>query len=230
MADPRRYVEKILESYQTMFGEVPQKVRTPLIPSDHPGIDTTEFCGQEEIKHFQTLIGQLQWLITWGRFDIVVFVIFLSRISAQPRKGHLERAKRIVGYLSSQPEGAIRFRTGEPDYLDLPYQDYDWTRTVYGAAKEHIPKDIPNPKGKRVITTTYVDANLHHDLTTGKSVTAVLHFINSTPGDWFSKRQASDERATCGSKFVAVMTAVDQIIDLTHVPWCSCLLQKLPFW
>ena len=106
--------------------------------------------------------------------------------NAQPRKGHLERAKRIFGYLSSQSEGAIRFKTGEPDYSDLPDQDYNWARTVYGAAE--VPKDIVNPKGIRVITTTYVDANLHHDLTTGRSGTAILHFINSTPGDWFSKR------------------------------------------
>ena len=64
--------------------------------------------------------------------------------------------------------------------------------------------------------TTYVDANLHHDLTTGKSVTAVLHFINSTPGDWFSKRQATVETVTYGSEFVAARTAVDQIIDLRY--------------
>ena len=78
-----------------------------------------------------------------------------------------------------------------------------------------MPKDIPNPKGKGVLTTTYVDANLHHDLTTGKSVTAVLHF-NSTPGDWFSKRQATVEIATYGSEFAAARTAVDQIIDLRY--------------
>ena len=57
VADPRRYVEKILESYQRIFGEAPRKARTPLIPSDHPELETTEFCCQEEIKHFQILIG-----------------------------------------------------------------------------------------------------------------------------------------------------------------------------
>ena len=33
-----------------------------------------------------------------------------------------------------------------------------------------------------------VDANLHHDLATGKVVTAVLHFLNQTPIDAYSKR------------------------------------------
>ena len=30
-------------------------------------------------------------------------------------------------------------------------------------------------------TTTYVDANLHHDQVTGKAVTACLHIVNATP-------------------------------------------------
>ena len=33
-----------------------------------------------------------------------------------------------------------------------------------------------------------MDANLHHDLATGKAVTAVLHFLNQTPIDAYSKR------------------------------------------
>ena len=71
---------------------------------------------------------------------------------------------------------AIRYRTKEPDYSHLPKKEYEWTRTVYGNVKEEIPKDVPKPLGKRVITTTFLDANLLHDIVTGKSVTAVLHF------------------------------------------------------
>ena len=69
------------------------------------------------------------------------------------------------------------------------------------------PKDIPKPLGKRVITTTFLDANLLHDIVTGKLVTAVLHFLNATPTDWFSKRQPTVETATYGSEFVAAKTA-----------------------
>ena len=49
-----------------------------------------------------------------------------------------------------------------------------------GNVNEEIPKDIPKPLGKRVITTTFLDANLLHDILTGKSVTAILHFVNIT--------------------------------------------------
>ena len=213
-ADPRRYVNKILESYERMFKEKPRKSRPPLEGGDHPELDTSELCDDHQTKQFQTLIGQLQWLISLGRFDIAVHVMSLSRFRAQPRKGHLDRAKRIVGYLLFLPDGAIRFRTGEPDFSSLKDQEYDWTRSVYSGACEQIPHDIPKPLGKHVQTTHYVDANLHHDLATGKAVTAALHVLNQTPIDAYTKRQSTVETATYGSEFVAARTAVDQIIDI----------------
>ena len=65
-----------------------------------------------------------------------------------------------------------------------------------------------------MITTSYKDANLYHDYATGRSVSGVLHFINSTPVDWFTKKQSTVETATYGSEFVTARIAVDQIIDL----------------
>ena len=174
-ADPRRYVNKILESYERMFKEKPRKSRPPLEGGDHPELDTPELCDEHQTKQFQTLIGQLQWLISLGHFDIDAHVMSLSRFRAQPRKGHLDRAKRIVGYLLFLPDGTIRLRTGEPDFSSLKNQEYDWTRSVYSGACEQITHDIPKPLGKHGQTTHYVDANLHHDLATGKAVTAVLH-------------------------------------------------------
>ena len=55
-----------------------------------------------------------------------------------------------------------------------------------------------------------------HDMLTGKSVTAILHFVNKTPVDWYSKKQATVETATYGSEFVAARTCVEQIIDLRN--------------
>ena len=157
-------VNKILESYERMFKEKPRKSRLPLMGGDHPELDTSELCDEHQTKQFQTLIGQLQWLISLGHFYIAVHVMSLSRFRAQPRKGHLDRAKRIVGYLLFLTDGAIRFRTGEPDFSSLKDQEYDWTRSVYSGACEQIPHDIPKPLGKHVQTTHYEDANLHHDL------------------------------------------------------------------
>ena len=216
VADPRKYVEKILESYEKTFGEKPKKSKTPLVGGDHPESDTSDFCNQDQIKQYQTIVGQLIWLSGLGRFDIAVHVMTMSRFRQQPRIGHLERLKKIVGYLANLLHGALRFSLHEPDYSNLPHKEYDWQRTVYRGAKEEIPHDIPEPKGKHVTTTTYVDANLHHDQVTGKAVTACLHMVNATPSHWHTKRQATVETATFGSEFVAARIATDQIIDLRY--------------
>ena len=50
---------------------------------------------------------------------------------------------------------------------------------------------------------------LLHDVLTGRSVTACLHFVNATPIDWFSKKQATVETATYGAEFVAARTCVE---------------------
>jgi hypothetical protein len=55
---------------------------------------------------------------------------------------------------------------------------------------------------------TYVDANLYHDMLTGKAVTGILHFLNQTPFDWFTKKQATVETATFGSENSAARTAI----------------------
>ena len=137
----------------------------------------------------------------------------MSRWRACPRVGHLDRVKRIYGYLAKFEAGYSRVETAEPDLLHLPDPAYDWDESVYGKVREELPEDAPEPLGKPVVLTTYVDANLHHDLVTGRLLTAVIHFINGTYFDYYTKRQATVECATFSTEFVAARTAVEQIID-----------------
>ena len=57
-----------------------------------------------------------------------------------------------------------------------------------------------------------MDANLNHCLAIGKSLTGCLHFVNKTPIDWHSKKQATVETSTYGSEFVAAKTATEQFM------------------
>ena len=75
-------------------------------------------------------------------------------------------------------------------------------------------KILIDPLGEAVTTTTTMDANLNHCLATGKSLTGCLHFVNKTPVDWYSKKQATVETATYDSEFVAAKTATEQIMDI----------------
>ena len=123
---------------------------------DHPENDLSEFCDHNQVKHYQTIVGHLIWLSGLGRFDIGAHVMTMSRFRQQPRTGHLQRLKRIIGYRTSFHHGSLRFRLHEPDNSNLPNQEYDWQRPVYAGVKEEIPHDIPEPKGKHVTTTTYM--------------------------------------------------------------------------
>jgi hypothetical protein len=134
-----------------------------------------------------------------------------------PRIGHLERLKRIYGYIKRNPDGAIRFRVRIPDHESqgTPLK-YDWSSTVYGSAREELPPDMPVPKGKAVRTTTYLDANLMHDLITGRSMSGIIHLINQTPIQWFSKKQNTVETATYGSELMVARQASEQVMDLRY--------------
>ena len=97
----------------------------------------------------------------------------MARFRACPREGHLDRLKRLYGYLRKYKHGAIRVRTQIPDMSQYPEVEYDWMYLVYGDVQEAVPHDAPMPLGKEVITITYED--LYHDMTTGRAVMGVLH-------------------------------------------------------
>ena len=191
---PEMKMELLLQIQGNMLTRFfsPKKTRTPLVAGDHPENGLSEFCDQDQIKQYQTIVGQLFWLTRLGQFDIAVHVMTMSRFRQQPRVAHLERLKRIIGYLVNFSHGSLRFRAHEPDYSNLPHKEYDWQRTVYSGAKEEVPHDIPEPKGKHVATATFVDANLHHDQVTGRAVAACVHVVKATPSHWHTKRQATD--------------------------------------
>ena len=212
---PRKYIEKMIDGYINMFKERPKmKFSSPLEKNDHPELDTSKFLDKTGVQQYQSLLGSLQWAVSIGRIDITTAVMTLSSFRAVPRVGHLERAKRVVSYLVKMKNAVIRFRTGIPDYSDLPNNRYEWEHSIYGNVKEALPHDAPKALGQPVVLTHYVDANLFHDVVTGRSATGILHFINQTPIDWYSKKQATAETATYGSEFVAARTCVEQLIDI----------------
>lgn len=208
------YLERMFAMFERIFGHTPRHYQSPIEKGDHPELDTTDFLDDEKTKLYQSLVGALQWVVTIGKFDVYTAVMTMSSFRAQPRFGHLERVKRIYGYLSKFRKSSIRVSVTEPDFSTLPDLDHEWEHSVYGNVDEIIPDDLPEPLGKPVVTVTYVDANLYHCMLTGKAVTGILHFINTMPWDWYLKKQSTVETATYGSEFAAAKTATDQIIEL----------------
>ena len=125
------------------------------------------------------LLGMLQWAAILGRIDVMCATITMGGFRAQPRQGHQDKLKRFFEFLRHQKKGADIFKTEMINYSKLPGDDYNW-KYVYGNVREEILYNMPNPKGKEVKITMFVDANLYHDKVTGRSFSGLLMMLNGT--------------------------------------------------
>ena len=142
---PTKCIGKIVDGYKQMFGcSPPANISSPLEKGDHPEMDMSELLDAEGIERYQSLIVTLQWAVSLGRMDIATAVMSMSSFRAAPRQGHLERVKRIVGYLYKMRHGAIRVRTAEPDLSSYGTPHHDWMGTVYRDCEEDI-RPMPHP-------------------------------------------------------------------------------------
>jgi hypothetical protein len=166
---PTKYINKRMIStyYEQMFVCKPcTRVSSLLEKGDHPEINTSELLDKKCIQQYQSLIGAMQWAVSIGRIDITTDVMTLSGFRTAPHLGHLDRVKRFHGYLAKMKYAIIHVRK-EPNYSDLPEQDFDWAYSVYGNAREIEVNYAPEALGKYVTLTHSVDANLFHDIITG---------------------------------------------------------------
>ena len=100
VSQPTKYIEILKETYVRLFDtELSKGLKTPIAKNDHPELATSEILERQEVNHHLTMVGQLQWLITLGRFDVQAQVITMSRFRAQPRQGHLKTFKIIYAYV-----------------------------------------------------------------------------------------------------------------------------------
>jgi hypothetical protein len=109
---------------------------------------------------------------------------------------------------------SIRFRSEEPDLPDFPGNVHEWTYSVDGKVEKLMPISAPEPLGNHVMSSHCIDAKLLHEIAMGRSATGILHLNDKAPMEWYSKKQATVETATCGSEFVADRIYVEQVIEL----------------
>ena len=107
-------------TYEMIFKESPRKAVSPLEKGDHPEVDGSPLLPPEWVRTYLSLIRQIQWLVSLGRFDTYSAVVTMSQFCAAPRRGHLERLQRMYGYGIHTKQAAIRVRTGIPDYSAFP--------------------------------------------------------------------------------------------------------------
>ena len=103
-----------------------------------------------------------------GEIRLNAAVMTLTSFRAEPREAHLDRSRRLVSYVVKFKHATIRIRTEGPDLSSMPVTPYEWEELVCGKVTELMPQDTPAPKVKHVVTVSYHDSNLHHNVVTGR--------------------------------------------------------------
>ena len=84
---PRKYIEKMVDSYYNMFGHKPKLIyMSPLEKGDNPELDTSECLDEDGIQMHQSVVGSIQWKVSLGRLDVNTTTVTLSSFRAEPRK------------------------------------------------------------------------------------------------------------------------------------------------
>ena len=186
----------------------------PLPPGYKPELDVTDECCAEHVSRYQQLIGILRWAVELGRVDIHVEVAIMSQYQASPRQGHLEALYLIFHYLSKNPVKRLVMDPCLPHVNERAFNvQADWTE-FYGDVREETPPHMPEPLGRPVMQTEFVDADHANNVVTRRSHSGIFYFLNNALIRSFSKRQNTVESSTFGSELVALRIARDMAVEM----------------
>ena len=215
---PDDYVQNAVKLVKSMLEkeglEMPvgqRKTQRPMAKEYRPELDVSPELEPRQAQRYQQLIGMLRWAVELGRVDIMYEVSLLSSHLALPREGHLEAAYGIFAYLNKHDRSKLVMDCNYPRVDESVFYTTDWSRSVYTDAKEEIPKDAPEPLGNPVTISVFVDASHAGDMTTRRSHTGLLIYLNSSLVDALSKKQNTVETSTFGSEIVAMRVAMEKV-------------------
>ena len=212
------YVKSAIKNIETWLekrNERGLKTKTPCVfPSNwKPELDVTPLCEDNDANYFQQQIGVLRWMVELGRLDICTEVSMLAAYSAAPRQGHFGAMLHLFSYLKTHPRCKLVFDASYVEHENEPACDW---KDAYGDVKELIPSDLPEPRGKPVQTTMFVDSDHAGDAISRRSRTGLLIFCDSSPIVWLSRKAGSIETSSFGSEFAAMKTGIEILEGLRY--------------
>jgi hypothetical protein len=167
------------------------------------------------------LIGILVWVVTIGQIDVAHATSSLSRFTACPRKGHLERLLRVFGYLKKRPNRRIVVDSQDPIYKggeDSLSRDFTKkSGNQYPGALKEINANLPKPLIDKIEITVFVDSDYTHDKVSRRSITGLFIFVGRTAVFYTNKQQGAIEMLTYGAKFCGMKTAVKELIAVHYM-------------
>ena len=152
-----------------------------------------------------------------GRINILTKTAIMLQYLASQRLGHLEALYHILGYLKKHEMSRMVF---DPKQTKIDESSFasgmaNW-KDFYRDMEEELPPKMPEPLGKSVHTTCFVDSNHAGNVVTRRSHTGVLIYVMNAPIIYFSKKHNTVESSTFGLDFVAMRIARDLIVLLRY--------------
>jgi hypothetical protein len=153
-----------VESWLSRSGHALKSKAPSVLPSGYkPEMDASDLLGDENANYYQQQISVLRWMVELGCIDICAEVSMMASFCAMPRIGHLDAVFHMFAYLKSHSRSRIVF---DPSYVPhLDTQMPDWS-DFYREAKELIPPDMPEARGRPVQMTAFVDSDHAGDTVT----------------------------------------------------------------
>ena len=94
------------------------------------------------------------------------------------------------------------------DYKKFKRIEVNWGK-LYSGEPEDLPQLFPPHLVKPVLISSFFNSNLMAGMIMGRSQTIIIHLLNNTPIEWYSKSQSCVETATYGSKYAAALICTD---------------------
>ena len=211
----KTYCTNVITKYEELLGGALWEHKTLMEETYHPELDTLPFLDEWTASLYCGLVGSANWMVTLGWCDIAYAMNTMVHFGMKPRDGHLKAMKCIYGYIKMHPQGHTPLDASFHDWSPYDIQEYDWNE-FYPDAKEELPPDMPDPRGKVAQIMVYKDADHAHDQVTYHSVTGILLFVNNTVMTWVSKRQKTVKTSMYGSELVAGCMAVELIMEYQY--------------
>jgi hypothetical protein len=121
-------------------------------------------------------------------------VSLLSQYQANPRLGHLEAIYHVFAHLKRHLDmGRLAYDSKCPDIDERFFHHNAEWKEFYGDITEELPPNMPEPRGRSVIISAFVDANHAGNVITRRSHSGIFVFVQNAPIIWLSKRQNTVE-------------------------------------
>ena len=191
----KQAIEKIAEK----MGITVEKPTTQTAMKVTPMVKLSEPETDSEVSNWPYLetVGSLLHISQCTRPDIAYAVGALARHSTTLGKEHINAAKRCVQYLYNTRDLCIMYggnhQTNEPE--------------VYEAGRSP-------PSNANIEPQAFADADYAMDVTTRKSTSGGIIFLNGGPISWSSKLQKITAMSTAEAEIIAATESTKEIVHL----------------